>query len=236
MAEAQQEREGYRRGTRERIYEGKRGNHLRWHVQQGIVVAGCEWCESCDSKPKDDRVPDESVSGDPIGPDSIETETTSASASETTSASSSPTAAGPISTDHSQVDDPRFDVVVELLAERATNKAGKIGTTRERYKKGVVTNTIAERSDTIRHLLAVRPSATAETIVDLVEHEAAAVRPARRDPNANHRNIDRVVDELVAEELIGGSPFVPPELAAPLPPDLAARARHQEDELEAVAS
>ena len=72
--------------------------------------------------------------------------------------------------------------------------------------------------------------------MDLLEYDAAPAKPARRDPNANHRNIDRVVDELVAEELIGDSPFVPPELAAPLPPDLAARARHQEDELEAVAS
>ena len=216
--------------------KGKEGNHLRWHVQQRIVVADCEWCESCDSKPKDDRdpdrVPDESESGDPKGPDSIETETPSASATST--------AADPTSADSSQEDDPRLSVVVGLLARRATERATQVGD-RARYEKGALKKITEERGEAIRHLLEIRPSATADTIVDLLEHSAAPTT-RRRDPNANRKAIERVVSELAEgglfgeEELVDGSAFVPLELAAPLPPDLAARARRQEDECEQVAS
>lgn len=31
---------------REKKTGGKHGNHKRWHVRRGIVVAGCEFCES----------------------------------------------------------------------------------------------------------------------------------------------------------------------------------------------
>jgi hypothetical protein len=69
---------------------GKRGNHLRWHVQQGLVVEGCPWCKSCDSIPESDRVPDRgpdgSESGAPNRPESQDTETDTASSSATATA------------------------------------------------------------------------------------------------------------------------------------------------------
>jgi hypothetical protein len=102
--------------------------------------------------------------------------------------------------------------------------------------QGALKTITAERGDTIRDLLAARPSARAETIVDLVEHSDATVHLVRRDPNANAHRIDRVVDEIVEAGLISDSADVPPELAAPLPPELLARARHQEDEQERAVS
>jgi hypothetical protein len=216
---------------------GKRGNHLRWHVQQDIVVEGCPWCKSPDSMSEShrvpDRVPDGSESGDPIEPESQDTETASTTASATT------TAPDPIPANDSQEDDPRFDVVCRLLAKRAADKAGKIGTTRARYEKGALRNTVAERGDEIRTLLRDRPSASAEQIVDLLER-GNGYHVTRRDPEANRKKIDAAGED---DDVVGMFDEVPEpvraswvENPAPLPPELLARARHEEDELVEVAS
>ena len=182
---------------------GKRGNHLRWHVQQDIVVEGCPWCKSPDSMSESHRVPDRVPAND------------------------------------SQEDDPRFDVVCRLLAKRAADKAGKIGTTRARYEKGALRNTVAERGDEIRTLLRDRPSASAEQIVDLLER-GNGYHVTRRDPEANRKKIDAAGED---DDVVGMFDEVPEpvraswvENPAPLPPELLARARHEEDELVEVAS
>ena len=182
-----------------------------------------------------DRVPDGSESGDPNRPESLDTATDSASSSPTT------TTADPIPAIDSQEDDPRLDVVVGLLAKRATDKAGNVKN-RARYEKGAVKKITEERGDAIRHLLDLRPSASAERIVDLLEHNTAPAPLGARDPNANRKKIDRKVDECVELGVFDGIPEPVREAwvdhPAPLPPELMARARHQEDEQleQAVAS
>jgi hypothetical protein len=163
-----------------------------------------------------------------------ETETESKTESKTTTTTATPPDPG--TADDSQVDDVRFDVVCRHLASRAADRAPNITSTRAVYEKGALKNLIAERGDEIRALLKQRPSASAETIVDLLAHGVAPPVGRGRDPEANRHTIDRVIGELMDEELIGGSAFVPPELATPLPPALAARARHEEDEVTSVAS
>jgi hypothetical protein len=216
--------------------EGKRGNHQRWHAGQGIVVEGCPWCKSTDSEPASDRDPDRgpddslsaSASGHPIGPESQDTE------SATDSSSSTATAPDPIPADNPQEDDPREAVVVGLLAKRATDKAGKIGTTRERYEKGALKNIVAERGDEIRSLLRDRPSASAEQIVDLLErgsgYQPAPSSNGARPPDNPRQLVNKLCPPIVV-------PDIEPK-ASPMTPDLLARARHTEDEPieEAVAS
>jgi hypothetical protein len=239
---------------------GKRGNHLRWHVQQGLVVDGCPWCKSCDSIPESDRdpdrVPDGSESGDPIEPESIDTET--ASETDTASSSQTTTAADPIPADNSREDDPRLVVVVGLLAKRETANASGVrnpGGYEHDARKRIQT----ERSGEIGALLRDRPSASVETIVDLLERGNGyygAVPPAgtatltqppdkprsnnqspwsRRDPDHN-----RIVDEIAELGMFDEIPIPVRaswvENPAPLPPELMARARHQEDEIMEVAS
>jgi hypothetical protein len=147
----------------------------------------------------------------------------------------------PTSADNSQEDDPRFSVVVGLLAKRATDRATNVGD-RVRYEKGAGKKITEERGDAIRHLLVLRPSATAETIVDLLEHNTAPTPLGARDPEATAKKIDQVADEITESGMFDGIPepvrdaWV--ENPAPLPPELLARVRHQEDEQieEAVAS
>jgi hypothetical protein len=194
-------------------------------------------------------------------------ETETETETEATSESTTTTTPDLIPANNSRADDPRFDVVCRLFAKRATNKAVRINTTRERYEQGALKTIVAERGDEIRALLRDRPSASAETIVDLFERDngyyGAVVPPAgtatltqppdkprsnnsnswaRRDPEANRKKIDRIVDEITELGMFDGMPepvrdaWV--ENPAPLPPELMARARHQEDEQieEAVAS
>jgi hypothetical protein len=136
------------------------------------------------------------------------------------------TAPDPIPANDSQEDDPRLDVVCRLSAKRATNKAGEIGTTRARYEKGALKNIMAERGDEIRSLLRDRPSASAEQIVDLLER-GNGYQATRRDPEANRGMFDGIPEPVRASWV---------DNPAPLPPELLARARHEEDELEEVAS
>ena len=153
---------------------------------------------------------------------------------ESTSESTTTTTANPIPADNPQEDDPREAVVVGLLAKRATDKAGKIGTTRERYEKGALKNIVAERGDEIRLLLRNRPSASAETIVDLLERGNSYQAPSTNGVRPQD-NPPQLVNNLCP-------PIVVPDIepaAAPPPPHLLARARHTEDEQpieEAVAS
>jgi hypothetical protein len=92
----------------------------------------------------------------------------------------------PIPAANSREDDPREAVVCRLLAKRATDKAGKIDTTRERYEGGALKTIIAERADEIRSLLRDRPSASAEEIVDSLErgngYQAPSTNGARPNP------------------------------------------------------
>ncbi len=81
-------------------HAGKRGNHLRWHVQKNVKIPGCEWCNE-DSE--GDRVPnrgpdakpDDDLSGDPIAPISLDTDTDTDTTTVLASASSSATATPP---------------------------------------------------------------------------------------------------------------------------------------------
>jgi hypothetical protein len=169
---------------------------------------------------------------------------------------------------NSQEDDPRLVAVVGLLAKRETANASGVrnpGGYEHDARKRIQT----ERGNEIRALLRDRPSASVETIVDLLERDrgyhvtvnGAVVPPAgtatltqppdkprsnnqspwsRRDPDHNRKMIESVGAEIAE---LGMSYEIPEpvrdawvENPAPLPPELLARARHEEDELVEVAS
>ena len=232
----------------------------------GRFVPECVWCQTDRQPPsgRSDKGSDIGSDGESDVPpvwDSIDS--TSDPTSDPTPAPASSSSDDPIPVNSSQEDDRRLVAVVGLLARRETDNASAVRNPGG-YERAARKRIQTERGDEIKNLLHDRPSANVETLVDLLERDNGyygAVVPAgtatltqppdkprsnnqspwsRRDPEWNRKMIESVGDEIAE---LGMSYEIPEpvrgswvENPAPPPPELMARARHQEDEIMEVAS